>query len=99
LPWLLCPDSWAGAYSDAADKQVITNYKVMGATHVESLSVASPHPLTPKYNPSGKRQGIPVHPDGACFPGASLPVSSILDGTANTVLAAEIVSTTIWARP
>jgi hypothetical protein len=91
LPWLLCPNFRGSPYADATEKAAVTTYKAMGATHIESLSVASPHPLTPKYNPVGTRQGRPVHPDGVCSPGRWLHFADITKGTSNTVFAVESV--------
>ncbi len=64
----------------------LTNYKAMGATHIESLSVASPQPRVPLYAPEGPGR----HPDGALFPEADISLPAFgKDGTAHTVLAAE----------
>ena len=82
-----CPSYGFNHYANPVTKtEWITNYKVMGATHHESLSVASPKPMVPKYDPLGK------HPDGALFPGAKLSFNDFKnDGTAHTILAAETV--------
>ena len=79
LPELLCPSSHCSPFTGNGTKKMgITNYKAMGATHIESLSVASPWPLPPKYGQdavSSKRSEadkIVQHPDGACFPGDGL---------------------------
>jgi hypothetical protein len=97
LPFLLCPSYGGSPYADPAPRTAaITNYKAMGATHIESLSVASPHPLTPKYNPEGKKRdgdtsSVPYHPDGGWFPGTGLTGKDFPDGTAHTIVAAESV--------
>jgi type II secretory pathway pseudopilin PulG len=92
LPGLSCPsfrmpfNARAGA-QDAA----LTNYKAVGATHAESLSVASADPRPPKYGLSvlkGSGWG-PPHPDGACFPGAGLGYVDLPRGTSNTLFAVE----------
>jgi type II secretory pathway pseudopilin PulG len=94
---LLCPSFGGSPYTDLDGKKAaITNYKPLGATHIESLSVASPNPLTPKYNPysstSANMSGSgPPHPDGVCFPGATLQFSNITGGLAYTLLFVESV--------
>ena len=86
FPLLLCPSYGGSPYADSkTNREAISNYKVMGATHHESLSVASPQPLKPKYNPKGR------HPDGACFPGTALKLNEFLDGTSNTIIFVESV--------
>jgi hypothetical protein len=67
---------------------IISNYKALGATHVESLGVVSPRPTVPKYNPAG------AHPDGGIFPGSKHGVQDFTDGTANTFLLAETIEPT-----
>ena len=58
LPGLLCPSSGAGPYADANGKWVaVTSYHPFGATHIESLSVASANPLKPKYGLSANGEG------------------------------------------
>ena len=96
LPEFLCPSFGGSPFVDPnTKKEAITNYKGMGATHLESLSVASPHPLTPKYGqvpPYGdRRRDRPPHPDGACFPGNGLEGSDFGDGSMWTILAVESV--------
>lgn len=95
----LCPSSSSSPYIDPTTKrEAITNYKAMGASHKESLSIASPHPLTPKFceEPlpvvqSGKTQGFAFHPDGNMFPGSSTRLEDLADGngTTHTILVAE----------
>lgn len=63
----------------------MTNYKAMGATHVESLLAASPAPAAPLYLPDDKA----AHPDGACFPGKDVALKDFTDGLSQTVLAVE----------
>jgi type II secretory pathway pseudopilin PulG len=97
VPEFLCPSFGGSPYSDPATKTAaVTNYRVMGATHIESLSIKSPNPLTPKYNPPPPPGGDarivgPLHPDGACFPGIGLRFEEFHDGIANTILAVESV--------
>jgi hypothetical protein len=96
LPGLLCPSFGGSPYTDFGGKKAgITNYKPLGATHIESLSVASPNPLTPKYKPgpwpnTEAVRSNPPHPDGYCFPGASVTFAAVAkSGTANTLLLVE----------
>ena len=94
LSELICPSFQGSPYTTVAGKKAaISNYKAMGATHIESLSVASPQPLRPKYNPDGKdAQGNSIHPDGACFPGRKLAIKDMAnDGTSHTFLVVETV--------
>jgi type II secretory pathway pseudopilin PulG len=96
---LLCPSSSNGPFVDPrTKKEAITNYKAMGATHKESLSAASPHPLTPKFceEPlpvlrSNHDQNLCFHPDGNMFPGSSTRLDDLANsnGTAHTILVGE----------
>lgn len=81
FPWLRCPSYSGSPYADPATrKAAITNYRILGATHIESLSIASPHPLIPKYQPTPSASCRPAHPDGFCFPGLPMPVSMNFHG-------------------
>jgi competence protein ComGC len=99
IPGLLCPSFSCSAYSRTKPtREAIMNYKAMGATHIESLSIASPDPLTPKYRSDSinsttfwNSRNLPIHPDGACYPGTSLRISDFMDGTAHTILAVESI--------
>ena len=84
---LVCPSNSNPVFVNPAAKTgALTNYKAMGATHLESLQVASPEPTTPLYDPQG------THPDGALLPGTSLTFSDFgRDGTANTILCVETI--------
>ncbi len=84
---LVCPSNANPTYVNPAAKTgALTNYKAMGATHIESLLVASPQPATPLYNPAGP------HPDGACYPGADIRLSAFgRDGAAHTILVTECI--------
>jgi hypothetical protein len=95
MPYLLCPSSGSSPYTDFEGKKAaVTSYHPLGATHIESLSIASANPLTPKYNP-GPWPGLdmstsgPPHPDGNCFPGVSLLYASLRNGLSNTLLLVE----------
>lgn len=97
LPGLLCPSFGGSPYTDFGGKKAaITNYKPLGATHIESLSVASSNPLTPKFKPGPwpardmSRSG-PSHPDGSCFPGTNLGFGNFRNGMSNTLLLVESI--------
>jgi type II secretory pathway pseudopilin PulG len=89
----ICPTYRGSPYVNASQKEAITNYKAMGATHIESLTVATDAPLVPKYDPSGlDARGNPRHPDGALFPGSTTCFADFgQDGSAHTILVAETV--------
>ena len=88
----ICPSYRGQRYLDPTlatlDLQAITNYKVMSASHIESLWIATPWPARylPRYDPT-----LP-HPDGAVFPGRQLRFKDFAsDGTAHTILCVETV--------
>jgi prepilin-type N-terminal cleavage/methylation domain-containing protein len=64
----------------------LTQYKAMGATHGGSLAQAKGGP---GMVPPGSVGYDGNHPDGALFPGVSLGIASMSDGTSNTVMACE----------
>ena len=74
-----------------AKTEALTNYKGMGATHLESLSRAWETPQTPLY--LGNVTNVDsIHPDGAVFYGSRLKFASFgKDGTAHTVLCMETI--------
>ncbi|MFH1919717.1 MAG: DUF1559 domain-containing protein, partial [Planctomycetota bacterium] len=93
---VICPSFRGDTYVDptaaALDLEAITNYKVMSATHIESLLVAYPGtanivPRYPRINDPPVR-----HPDGGIYPGSKLKFKDFSnDGTAHTILALECV--------
>ncbi len=87
VPELLCPSDRQPPFAaTGTSEDARTNYKVMGATHHASLSVASPEPATPACDPGGR------HPDGACYPGSRLSLLAFVkDGSSNTILATETI--------
>jgi len=87
---LRCPNFQGSPFVDAnaKKKEAISNYKAMGATHHESLSVTSANPQKPKYLADS---GEKFHPDGVCFPGRAARMAHIADGTSNTILLCESV--------
>lgn len=82
-----CPSFAGSAYINRRTKaEAITNYKAMGATHLESLNVASPNPTVPRYG------DLKNHPDGGCYPGSTHGTDGFMrDGTANSLLVVETV--------
>ena len=92
LAWIMyelqCPSFEGSRYVDSAtEAEAITNYKVIGATHMESLNVASPNPTVPRYNTLDRTK----HPDGVIYPGSRHGVKQIPDGSSRTVLIVESV--------
>ncbi len=91
-----CPsytgDQYATGTRDTKVPEALTNFKAMGATHFNSLNVASPWPTVPNYGPELK------HPDGACFPGSKLSFANFSrDGLSHTIFAVETIEEK-WAR-
>ena len=77
----------------ATNEDAVTNYKVMGATHLESLNqcLGVGKPL----------YGDPAtHPDGAMFPGKEMQFADIKDGTSHTICVVETMDDTasVWTR-
>ena len=87
IPEFRCPAFGGSPFVGNSHSEAITNYKAMGATHLESLNVASTHPTTPRYAPDSDR-----HPDGAIYPGSTHGYESFRsDGSAHTALLVETV--------
>ena len=69
---------------DAEDKQGITNYVCMSATHAESLKLSvETGSKGCNYDTNATR------PDGATYPGSKTTLEGIKDGTSNTIYATE----------
>ncbi len=85
---LHCPSFKGDEYIDpTTEAETITNYKAIGATHVESLNVVSSNPTVPKYAPNSDR-----HPDGGMFPGSTHGLEAFeTDGASQTALLVETV--------
>jgi prepilin-type N-terminal cleavage/methylation domain-containing protein len=83
--------NWDGFWMQEA----ISNYKVMGATHFQSLWVTDPYfasRTSPWYPPPGYAPYAVKHPDGACFPGSKMTLANFKgDGTTHTILAVETI--------
>jgi len=73
--------------------EALTNYKGMGASHVESLSQATENATNPLYNATGTEAQIRAkHPDGAVFYGSKLKMGAFnRDGTSHTILCTETI--------
>jgi prepilin-type N-terminal cleavage/methylation domain-containing protein len=84
-------------------QEALSNYKVMGATHFQSLWVNDPYfasRTSPWFPPLGVAPYAFKHPDGACFPGSKLTFANFKgDGTSHTILAVETTEPTLahWA--
>ncbi|MCS7303938.1 MAG: DUF1559 domain-containing protein [Thermoguttaceae bacterium] len=93
---LVCPSNPNPTYYDPQAKQgALTNYKALGATHIESLSYAwdAGTQRPPKY-PAGadQNQWRRIHPDGALFPGGRITLAGFgKDGASHTLLCAETI--------
>jgi len=83
-----CPSFSGGWYVDRATKaEFITNYKVNGGTHTESLAQGTPIAATVKPGYTS-----PYHPDGACYPGSTHGTDGFSkDGTAHTAVLVETI--------
>ena len=84
--FFICPSSthkpagWVGSNN----KQGLTNYVAMSATHAESLRLSVvKDSLGCNYDPNAKR------PDGATYPGSKTSLEGIKDGTSYTIYTAE----------
>lgn len=88
-----CPTFRGTPYVDMTTKaEEITNYKVYGGTHMESLNVASPNPTAPRYG------DVKNHPDGAIFPGSKHGLKDFTDGMSYTFLLTETVEQNVARR-
>lgn len=96
MPDLRCPSTSAPPYSDAVRyyehdsnrelSEALSSYKVMGATHMNSLFVAYPGTYEGDYEPQA------LHPDGACFPGSKLNLNNhFKDGQSHTIMFVETI--------
>ncbi len=93
LKEVICPSNPNNTYVDPQGKtSALTNYKALGATHVESLSWGwEGSGTTPKYPTGGTTATYrSVHPDGGLFPGGKISLAAFgRDGTAHTVIVTE----------
>ena len=90
----VCPINPNSKNNGAKLALCFTNYKGMGATHMQSLN----HVLgkgTPMYPPKGPYD---MHPDGAMYPGKGNRLSDLIDGTSHTILCVETIDdqASVW---
>jgi len=92
LSELICP-SYSGDKVVASNwngfemPEAITNYKVMGATHFQSLWMEDTYWKSQTTEP-----WVGKHPNGACYPGSKLTFANFKsDGSAHTILAVETI--------
>ena len=93
---LVCPSNPNKKFRVTSGTQqfAFTNYKGMGATHMQSLN----HVLgkgTPMYPPGGP---YTMHPDGAMYPGKGNRLVDLVDGTSHTILCVETIDdqASVW---
>ena len=91
---LHCPSFPGDNYDDGStEAEAITNYKVLGATLMPSLRMATTSP--PGSAPYGSAAD---HPDGGCYPGSTHGVDGFArDGTSHTAIVTESIEQH-WAR-
>src|SRR5208283_946926 len=94
IVYFLCPSAPGGSarQNPAAGPQAaaITNYKAMGASTRDSLTMVVNPKAKPPYGtmtPIANR--VPLHPDGAFYPGLGLRVFDCLDGLSHTMFIME----------
>jgi prepilin-type N-terminal cleavage/methylation domain-containing protein len=95
LQELSCPSFSGSTYvnQNTTPLEAISNYKVMAASNITSLSLASVSPTALAY----PQPQDPTTPDGACYPGSKLSFNNISDGTSHTVIVVETIEQT-YAR-
>jgi len=81
----ICPAFAGDRYvNPKTERETITNYKAMTATHIESYLAATDQPAKPLYGEAD------IHPDGAIYPGSKHGHTAFAgDGYSNTILLAE----------
>jgi hypothetical protein len=92
LSEFVCPSGPRRQVSSAQSTAGITNYKAMGATTRGSLVMVLNPQATPPYGTMSPIPGtLPLHPDGAIFPGTGTRIADILDGLSHTILTIETI--------
>ncbi len=91
----LCPSGPRGSAADGAvqlQSAAITNYKAMGASTRDSLAMVIHPQATPPYGTMSLTPGaVPLHPDGAVFPGDGIRAADIVDGLSHTIFVIETI--------
>ncbi len=83
-----CPSFSGERYTSVAETEYISNYKALGATHMESLSQATITPVA--MTTPGSYTNPTYHPDGGIYPGSSHGTDGFSkDGTAHTAILVE----------
>ncbi len=90
LSEFVCPSGPRRQASSAQATAGITNYKAMGATTRGSLIMVVNPQATPPYGTMSPIPGaVPLHPDGAIFPGNGISAADIRDGQSQTIFTIE----------
>ena len=88
----VCPSGPRRRASSAQQSAGITNYKAMGATTRGSLVMVVNPQATPPYGTMSPIPGtVPLHPDGAIFPGNGTRAADVLDGLSHTIFTIETI--------
>jgi len=89
---LICPSLPRHVGLQAA---AITNYKAMGASTRDSLTMVVNPTAKPPYGTMSPSPGaVPLHPDGAIFPGTGVRAADITDGLSHTIFMIETIDET-----
>jgi prepilin-type N-terminal cleavage/methylation domain-containing protein len=86
LKELVCPSNPRGSAQRSAG---ITNYKALGASTRDSLTMVLNPNATPPYGTMAAPGTVPLHPDGAIFPGTGTRAADIVDGLSHTIFIIE----------
>ncbi len=94
LKEFICPSNARGAAQQNALAQQqpvgITNYKALGASTRDSLKMVANPTAKPPYGTMARAANtVPLHPDGAIFPGNGTRAADILDGLSHTLFTME----------
>ena len=88
----VCPSGPRRQASSSQSTAGITNYKAMGATTRGSLVMVVNPQATPPYGTMTAIPGtVPLHPDGAIFPGKGILAADVLDGLSHTIFIIETI--------
>ncbi len=88
----VCPSGPRRNASSSQPTPGITNYKAVGATTRGSLIMVVNPLATPPYGTMSPIPGtVPLHPDGAIFPGTGTSAADIQDGLSHTIFIIETI--------